>query len=90
MMSADDLMRKFAAKKASTEGTERIDDLLDEKNEFVDGAPVASNRLYDLKQAIKNYLVPSDSPSVADESAPTGAYGSYIANRVLGSEEDDS
>ena len=87
MMSAEELMHRFASKKASTEATDRANALLNEENEFVDGAPIASNRLYDLKKAIKNYLVPSDSPNVADESAPTGAYGSYIANRVLGSDD---
>ena len=84
MMSAEDYAAKFKAKEASTEGTDRINALLHEENEFVDGAQVASNRLYDYKKHLKKYLVPTGSVHAVSTPDKDNPSLSFIAGKVLG------
>lgn len=83
MMSAEEYAALFKAKEASTDSTDRVDSLLNESNEFVDGAKVASNRLYDYKNILKKYLVPIGSAYAITDPDKNDPSKSFIAGKVL-------
>ena len=84
MMSSEDYAQLFKAKEASTNATDRINDLLEEENEFVGGAQVASNRLHDYKNLLKKYLVPKGSVYAVAGSDANNPSLSFIAGKVIG------